>query len=221
LKITIEGMEEQTDRAGNPVLFIEGTDPEGNHRKAWLPSALREGKADILFLGSTAEIKFDKQTRKPTGVFQSGVKEAVSQDKSSDYAAFYLKRNSIEMQNARTNVTNLWIAWSNLHKDEMSLDDVITHIIYDTVRLAQGIVPPAQTEATPAPLQSENVETAIKVPESFATVGAMYQWCLNKFQMNKTKVDAALKEHSLVINPLLIKSGTDIALVADILAVRG
>jgi len=217
--------------------WIVITDENGKKHNVFKKNCDIPAKIGLLQIDNAVELvkvpngKFwDTVDIKASDVGSEATSMAEPAKAKTDYAAFYLKQNSIEMQNARTNVTNLWIAWMNQHKDELPVHEILTRIILDTITLAQGIPPPAQAEALCEPLQSENIPAAtvvlakmvpIKVPASFANVGEFYQWCLNSYKMGKTKVDAKLKEHHLVVNPLLIKSNTDIALVADILAVRG
>ena len=115
----------------------------------------------LLVEGATVELVKRKNEHNPkfwdvVDVKPSGVKEAVQQDKSSDFATFHMRQTSIERQNALTNAVNYGIA------NKMPAGEVLltAGVFYDWT--SSGVIPePTATQDMP-PEATESITEAQK-----------------------------------------------------------
>ncbi len=123
--------------------------------------------ASLLYEGAILELKKEKQgvyaakdgTMKDNwitvAVKPSTVKEAVEKDKSSEYATFHMRQDSIEKQNALTNAVNFWagrFTGVDFNADERTVLHT-AETWYNWVN--KGIIPPDPFDGISSPAQKE------------------------------------------------------------------
>lgn len=102
---------------------------------------LLKEKYDLLVAGSTIEIIYSKEKNARgyldiVDIKPATAQQAVSEDKSGDFATFHLRQKSIERQNALTNAVNFWAVYT-----EKSIGDILDTAEAFVGWTAEGIKP--------------------------------------------------------------------------------